>query len=84
MIKPDQRKTTAKPVNPNVNTCRHQRITGKIMPNKCPRCGTLLSLKGGRKGEAKAIAKLLLTLYAERTYVCPKCGYQHKDHTFRI
>ncbi len=54
------------------------------MPNKCPYCGTPLVLKGGRKGEAKAIVKLLLTLYAERTYVCPKCGYQHQDHTFRI
>jgi uncharacterized protein with PIN domain len=56
------------------------------MPSKCkcPRCGTLLALTGGRKEEAKAIAKLLLTLYAERTYVCPKCGYQYQDHTFRI
>jgi len=51
------------------------------MPSKCkcPRCGTHLALKGGRKGEAKA--KLLLTMHAERTYVCPKCGYEHQSHT---
>jgi rubrerythrin len=53
------------------------------MPNtyKCPRFGTPLTLKGGKTGEAKAKAKLLLTMHAERTYVCPKCGYQHQSHT---
>jgi len=52
------------------------------MPSKCkyPRCVTALILKGGRKSEAKAKAKWLLTMQAERRYVCPKCGYQHQSH----
>jgi uncharacterized protein with PIN domain len=67
----------------NLNTCEPQRRSEKNMPSKCrcPRCGTPLALKGGRKGEAKAKAKLLLAMHAERTYVCPKCGYEHQSHT---
>jgi transcription elongation factor Elf1 len=38
-------------------------------------------LKGDRKGEAKAKAKLFFTMQVERTYVCPKCGYESKSHT---
>jgi len=48
---------------------------------KCPRCGTLLMLKGGRKGEAKAKVTLFFTMRVERTLVCPKCGYETKSHT---
>ncbi|MBN1358155.1 hypothetical protein JW988_05240 [Candidatus Bathyarchaeota archaeon] len=51
---------------------------------KCPRCGTPLIQKGGKKEEAKVKAKLLFVLYAERTYFCPKCGYQHRTHTTRL
>ncbi|MBN1245426.1 hypothetical protein JXA31_07525 [Candidatus Bathyarchaeota archaeon] len=53
------------------------------MPSKCkcPRCGTHLALKGGGKGETKAKAKLQLTMHAERTYACPKRGYEHQSHT---
>jgi len=45
-------------------------VSGKC---KCPRCGTCLMLKGGSKGEAKAKARLFLTMHVERTYICPKC-----------
>jgi len=48
---------------------------------KCPKCGTPIVPKGGKKGEAKAKAKFLLIMHAERTYVCPKCGYEHQNHT---
>jgi uncharacterized protein with PIN domain len=48
---------------------------------KCPRCGTPLALKGGKKEEVKAKAKLLHTMQAERIYVCPKFGYSHQSHT---
>jgi len=51
---------------------------------KCPRCGTPLVLKGGRKGEAEAKARLLFTMQAEQTFSCPKCGYETKSHTILI
>ena len=49
--------------------------------NKCPRCGTPLMLKGGRKGEAIAKATLFFTMRVERSFVCPKCGRELKSHT---
>ena len=48
---------------------------------ECPKCGTLLVLKGGKRGEVKAKAKLFLTMQVERTYVCPKCSYEQKSQT---
>jgi len=48
---------------------------------KCPRCGTPLVSKGGRKGEAEAKARLLFTMQAEQTFSCPKCGYETKSRT---
>jgi ribosomal protein L32 len=67
----------------NLNTCEPQKRSEKQMSSKskCPRCGTPLTLKGGRKSEAKAKAKLLFAMHAERIFVCPKCGYQHRSHT---
>jgi transcription elongation factor Elf1 len=40
--------------------------------------------KGGRKGEVKAKAQLFLTMQVERTYVCPKCGYEQKSQTLML
>ncbi len=38
-------------------------------------------LEGGRRGEAKAKAKLLLTMQSVQTFTCPECGYETKSHT---
>jgi len=43
--------------------------------NKCPKCGATLTVKGGKKGKMKAVAKSLLTMRIETTYVCSNCGY---------
>jgi DNA-directed RNA polymerase subunit RPC12/RpoP len=48
---------------------------------RCPKCNTRLIVKDGRKGEAKAIAKSLLTSRIERAYFCPRCGYTEKGQT---
>ena len=41
-------------------------------------------LKGGKKGEVQAKAKLLLTMQVEQTYICPKCGYEQKSQTIIV
>jgi transposase-like protein len=48
---------------------------------KCPRCGATLAVKGGKKGKMKAVAKSLLTMRIETTYVCPSCGYSEERLT---
>lgn len=49
---------------------------------RCPKCNTKLVTEGGRRGEAKAIMKSLVTLRVEINYVCPRCGYREKSQTF--
>jgi DNA-directed RNA polymerase subunit M/transcription elongation factor TFIIS len=49
--------------------------------NKCPKCGATLTVKGGKKGKMKAVAKSLLTMRIETTYVCTSCGYSEKRQT---
>jgi ssDNA-binding Zn-finger/Zn-ribbon topoisomerase 1 len=48
---------------------------------KCPKCGATLTVKYGKKGKVKAVAKSLLTMRIETTYVCPTCGYSVKSQT---
>jgi len=40
-----------------------------------------LTVKGGKKGKMKAVAKSLLTMRIETTYVCSSCGYSEKRQT---
>jgi predicted RNA-binding Zn-ribbon protein involved in translation (DUF1610 family) len=49
--------------------------------DKCPKCGATLIAKGGRRGKMKSVAKSLLTMRIETTYVCPICGYSAKSQT---
>jgi DNA-directed RNA polymerase subunit M/transcription elongation factor TFIIS len=49
--------------------------------NRCPKCGATLTVKGGKKGKMKAVAKSLLTMRIETTYVCSTCGYSEKSQT---
>jgi len=37
--------------------------------NRCPKCGAALTVEGGKKGKMKAVAKSLLTIRIETTYV---------------
>lgn len=47
---------------------------------KCQKCKTTLVIKSGKKGEAKAVAKSLVTPRIEKTYACSKCGYTHVEN----
>jgi len=40
-----------------------------------------LTVKGGKKGKMKAVAKSLLTMRIETIYVCSSCGYSEKRQT---
>jgi uncharacterized protein with PIN domain len=49
--------------------------------SKCPKCGATLTVKGGKKGKMKAMAKSLVTMRIETTYVCSSCVYLEKRQT---
>ncbi len=49
--------------------------------DKCPKCEATLVVREGNKGKMKAVAKSLLTMRVETTYVCPSCGYLEKRQT---
>jgi DNA-directed RNA polymerase subunit M/transcription elongation factor TFIIS len=48
---------------------------------KCPKCRAALTVKEGKKGSMRAVAKSLLTMRIETTYVCSSCGYSVKRQT---
>jgi len=49
--------------------------------DRCPKCGATLTIKGGKWGKMKTVAKSLLTMRVETTYVCSTCGYSEKRQT---